>query len=105
MGITGNWDRRLSRRTFIGLGGMSAAALVLGSKGVLSQTSGAAGYGELVQDPGGLLDLPPGFQYRVISEQDVTRLSSGAPVPGDFDGMAAYPGPSSNTAFWCATTS
>jgi secreted PhoX family phosphatase len=78
---------------------MSAAALVLGSKGVLSQTSGAAGYGDLVQDPGGLLDLPPGFQYRVISEQDETLLSSGAPVPGDFDGMAAYPGPSSNTAY------
>jgi uncharacterized protein len=50
-----------------------------------------------VQDPGGLLDLPAGFQYRVISEQGTT-LSTGEPVPGDFDGMAANPGPSSNTA-------
>ena len=96
MGITGNWDRRLSRRTFIGLGGMSAAALVLGSKGVLSQTSGAAGYGELVPDPGGVIDLPRGFQYRMISEEG-TPLSSGGLVPGDHDGMAAFPGPSSNT--------
>src|SRR5918994_2935993 len=96
LGITGNWDRRLSRRTFIGLGGMSAAALVLGSKGVLSQTSGAAGYGELVPDPGGVIDLPRGFQYRMISEEG-TPLSSGGLVPGDHDGMAAFPGPSSNT--------
>jgi uncharacterized protein len=97
LGVTGNWDRRLSRRTFLGLGGMSAAALVLGTRGALSQPGGSAGYGELVQDPGGLLDLPGGFQYRVISEQG-TRLSNGAPVPGDFDGMAAFPGPRSNTA-------
>jgi secreted PhoX family phosphatase len=97
LGVTGNWDRRLSRRAFIGLGGMSAAALVLGTRGALSRPRASAGYGELVTDPGGLLDLPSGFQYRVISEQG-TRLSNGAPVPGDFDGMAAYPGPSSNTA-------
>src|ERR671910_740064 len=65
LSISGNWDRRISRRTFLGLGGMSAAALALGARGVLSQTSGSAGYGEV--------------------------------VPGDHDGMAAFPGPSSNT--------
>jgi uncharacterized protein len=97
LGISGNWDRRVSRRTFLGLGGMSAAALLLGSRGVLSQSSGSAGYGELVPDPGGLIDLPKGFQYRVISEEG-TPLSSGGTVPGDHDGMAAFPGPSSNTA-------
>ena len=97
LSISANWDRRVSRRTFLGLGGMSAAALVLGSKGVLSQTSGSAGYGELVPDPGGLIDLPRGFQYRVISEQGTT-LSNDAPVPGDHDGMAAFRGPTSNTA-------
>jgi hypothetical protein len=42
LSISGNWDRRISRRTFLGLGGLSAAALVLGSKGVLSQTPGGA---------------------------------------------------------------
>ena len=96
MSISGNWDRRLSRRTFIGLGGMSAAALMLGSKGVLSQTRGSAGYGELVPDPGGMIDLPRGFEYRIISEEG-TPLSRGGLVPGDHDGMAAFPGPSSNT--------
>jgi secreted PhoX family phosphatase len=75
---------------------MGAAALLLGSKGVLSQTSTSAGYGELVPDPGGLIDLPQGFQYRVISKEG-TPLSSGGKVPGDHDGMAAFPGPRSNT--------
>ena len=97
MGISGNWDRRVSRRAFLGLGGMSAAALMLGTKGALSQTSGSAGYGALVPDPGGLIDLPRGFQYRIFSEEG-SPLSSGGVVPGDHDGMAAFQGPSRGTA-------
>src|SRR5919112_4340122 len=96
LSISGNWDRRISRRTFMGLGGMSAAALMLGSRGVLGQASGSAGYGELVPDPGGLIDLPKGFHYRIISEEG-SPLSSGGVVPGDHDGMAAFPGPSTGT--------
>jgi len=79
---------------------MSAAALMLGTRGVLSQTSGSAGYGELVPDPGGLIDLPKGFQYRIISEEGSWLSRDGVVqgfVPGDHDGMAAFPGPSSNT--------
>jgi secreted PhoX family phosphatase len=76
---------------------MSAAALLLGSKGASAQTRGSAGYGELVPDSGGVIDLPRGFQYRIISEEG-SPLSSGGVVPGDPDGMAAFPGPSSNTA-------
>ena len=96
MSISGNWDRRLSRRRFLGIGGLSAAALVLGSRGVWAQSNTSAGFGDLVSDPGGLIDLPPGFQYRVISEKG-SPLSSGGTVPGDHDGMAAFPGPSANT--------
>ncbi len=47
-------------------------------------------------DPGGILDLPRGSQYRVISAEG-GRLSNGAPVPGDFDAMAAFPGPGGTT--------
>jgi uncharacterized protein len=97
LSIGGNWERRISRRTFLGMGGLSAAALVLGSKGVMSQTSGSAGYGDLVPDPGGVIDLPPGFQYRIISEEG-SALSSGGTVPGDHDCMAAFQGPSKGTA-------
>ena len=98
MSISGNWDRRVSRRGFLGIGGISAAALLLGGKGALAQQGGcpSAGYGELVQDPGGVIDLPRGFQYRIISEQGTT-LSNGAPVPGDHDGMAAFAGEGNTT--------
>jgi secreted PhoX family phosphatase len=48
------------------------------------------GYGELVADPRGLLDLPRGFQYRVFSSEGDT-LTSGDPVPASHDGMAAFP--------------
>lgn len=53
---------------------------------------GAPGFGDLVADPAGLLDLPAGFSYRVISrtgdEMDDGLLVSAAP-----DGMAAFAGP------------
>lgn len=85
---------QVSRRQFLGRGAATAggAALALGGAGALAaQARGPreAGFGELVQDPGGLLDLPRGFRYRVISEEG-RPMSNGAPTPGDFDGMAAF---------------
>ncbi|MGW7361382.1 alkaline phosphatase PhoX [Streptomyces sp. NPDC054802] len=53
---------------------------------------GHRGYGPLVSDPDGLLDLPKGFRYRVLScEGDPLRSGEG-PVPSNHDGMAALPG-------------
>ena len=56
----------------------------------------ALGYGALEPTPDidtgtVYLDLPPGFEYRVISRQGTT-MDDGNPTPGIFDGMAAYPG-------------
>lgn len=48
------------------------------------------GYGDLVPDPAGLLDLPAGFQYRVFSREAIDTLSDGTPVPSSHDGMAAF---------------
>ncbi|MFF3753349.1 alkaline phosphatase PhoX [Streptomyces sp. NPDC002018] len=54
---------------------------------------GHRGYGPLVPDPDGLLDLPKGFRYTVLSrEGDPLRSGEGA-VPGNHDGMAAFAGP------------
>ena len=95
MSIGGNWDRRLSRKTFLGLGGLSAAALTFGSGEALARrgrSERTAGYGELRQDPGGVLDLPRGFQYRIISEEGKQQLQGGKPVPSDFDAMGAFSG-------------
>lgn len=72
---------------------MGAAALALGAGGAGAAT---AGYGGVVRDPGGVVDLPRGFQYRILSPEG-TRLSNGQPVPSDFDGMAAFPGPQRGT--------
>lgn len=46
-------------------------------------------YGELVEDPKGLLDLPRGFQYEVLSRTG-DKMSDGFRVPGQPDGMATF---------------
>src|SRR5690606_25511262 len=53
--------------------------------------SGAAlrAYGELLADPEGLLDLPRGFSYRVISAYG-DRMDDGCVVPDYCDGMGAF---------------
>jgi uncharacterized protein len=52
----------------------------------------AGGYGALVPDPDGLLDLPPGFRYHIVDRRgDV--MDDGYRVPALPDGMAAFPGP------------
>lgn len=47
------------------------------------------GYGPLVADPNGLLDLPRGFSYRAFSREGDT-LTGGGVVPAAHDGMAAF---------------
>lgn len=51
----------------------------------------AAGYGPLLQDPKGILNLPKGFSYRIISRQGDT-MADGLLLPGAPDGMAAFAG-------------
>ena len=91
-----NWNRPVSRRDFLGAEGIGAAALVLGRTDALASTHEKPGYGHPLPDPGGLIDLPRGFQYRILSERGST-LSTGAPVPGEHDGMAAFRGPGKTT--------
>jgi uncharacterized protein len=98
----------LNRRDFLKAGGMGTLALTLGSTGVLAlgskafadttnnPTSGFGGYGPLVPDPNGVLDLPNGFHYKIISEEG-ELMSNGTKIPGAFDGMAAFEGPNNTT--------
>ncbi|MGW5698064.1 alkaline phosphatase PhoX, partial [Streptomyces asiaticus] len=53
---------------------------------------GRDGYGPLVPDPDGLLDLPEGFRYRVLSREGDELRSGEGKVPSHCDGMAAFPG-------------
>ncbi|MFJ3882498.1 alkaline phosphatase PhoX [Streptomyces sp. NPDC090077] len=52
----------------------------------------APGYGPLFADPAGLLALPAGFTYRVITRSGVTTLESGESTPSNHDGTAAFEG-------------
>jgi uncharacterized protein len=87
-----------SRRKFFALAGTTAATLVIGEnlKGLRAIAQGSSsttyGYGPLIKDPNGLLDLPAGFQYKAFSRTG-DLMSDGNPVPGGHDGMAAFPGP------------
>ena len=96
MSSSDNWNRPVSRRGFLGAGGLGVAALILGRTDALAFPRSKPGYGHPRPDPGGLIDLPRGFQYRIISEVGST-LSTGVPVPGDHDGIAAFPGPGKTT--------
>lgn len=49
----------------------------------------APGYGPLLPDPAGLLDLPAGFSYRIISRAG-QPMSDGLLVPGRPDAMATF---------------
>ncbi|MBP5894471.1 alkaline phosphatase PhoX [Streptomyces scabiei] len=55
------------------------------------------GYGPLVPDPQGILALPAGFTYRILTYSGRTKLESGEFTPGKHDGTAAFPGPRGTT--------
>ncbi len=103
-----NTNSGLNRRDFLKAGGMGALAITLGSTGVMGlsstaladsahkTTSGFGGYGDLVPDPNGILDLPRGFQYKIISREG-DLMTDGTKIPGAFDGMAAFEGQNNTT--------
>lgn len=82
----------LSRRSLLAAGGIAFS----GALGALFPSGGAAapasarGYGPLVPDPAGLLDLPAGFSYRVLSRAGDPLRSGEGTVPANCDGMAAF---------------
>ncbi|MCX3060671.1 alkaline phosphatase PhoX [Streptomyces beihaiensis] len=51
------------------------------------------GYGPLRPDPEGILALPEGFSYEIITYGGRTRLESGEFTPSHHDGTAAFAGP------------
>lgn len=78
-----NFTTRLTTSAFAGLAlsGCATARLTEPARTV-------AGYGPLRRDPAGLLDLPRGFSYRVISSLGQT-MDDGFLVPDRADGMGA----------------
>lgn len=90
---------KISRREFVA-GGAMAVSLGFGGLYTLFQRTGhaspspemlAEGFGPLVADPAGMLELPAGFRYRVISRAGAA-MRDGLLVPGQADGMATFAG-------------
>ncbi|MFG3092678.1 alkaline phosphatase PhoX [Streptomyces antibioticus] len=65
--------------------------------GTAAAGHGGVGYGPLLPDPGGILALPAGFGYRIITHSGKTRLESGEFTPSNHDGTATFEGPRGTT--------
>ncbi len=85
-----------SRRTFLRQGGLVA----LGFMGLYQFVQPVAqagnlrlgrGYGDLLPDPEGILNLPRGFSYKIISRSG-QPMKDGFLVPGNPDGMGTFAG-------------
>lgn len=87
----------ISRRGLIG--GATASGLGIVFAGSIDAVAGTAragtrssmGYGALVPDPAGLLSLPPGFSYRIVSRSGETMTADGVPTASDPDANGVFP--------------
>jgi secreted PhoX family phosphatase len=78
------------RRRFLAATGVAFAALASG--GCMASFNAASrpiGYGDLLTDPDGLIDLPRGFAYRILSSLG-EPMSDGGTVPDKADGMGCF---------------
>jgi secreted PhoX family phosphatase len=110
----------LTRRDFARTSAVTGAGVALaGSVGALASAPGAlaatetdatdsageesaaahrgVGYGPLIPDPKGVLALPAGFTYRILTHSGRTKLESGEFTPSHHDGTAAFAGPRGTT--------
>lgn len=85
----------MDRRNFLQLTGMASLGF-LGLHRFVSvdepfnrKIVSRVGYGDLLPDPKGILNLPKGFSYKVISRQG-DPMTDGLLVPGKGDGMATF---------------
>ncbi|MFJ3668636.1 alkaline phosphatase PhoX [Streptomyces sp. NPDC090106] len=82
------------------VGALATAPNALASTETESEAAGhggGVGYGPLLPDPDGILALPAGFTYRVITYSGRTTLESGETTPSNHDGTAAFEGPRGTT--------
>ncbi|AKH43999.1 hypothetical protein WYH_02978 [Croceibacterium atlanticum] len=80
------------RRDFLRATGTAFAALAASGcarNNVVSTASGGWDYGPLQPDPAGMIDLPEGFSYRVLSTLG-DPMDDGATVPDAADGMGCF---------------
>lgn len=69
--------------------GLATTVKARTAPGADSYVNEVPGYGPLIADPNGLLDLPEEFSYRFISQGGET-MDDGLLTPGQFDGMGCF---------------
>ncbi len=86
---------KISRRSFLSRASVTsafagyAALAACSPKAVKSFAMTTDQYGPLKSDPNSVLDLPKGFEYKILSRMG-DEMSDGLLVPADPDGMAAF---------------
>lgn len=79
----------ITRRSFTAqFGALAFSGLASRAFGKM-RTPSVPGYGPLLRDPAGILDLPEGFRYRIISSLG-DKMSDGLEVPDRADGMGCF---------------
>src|SRR5512139_2778646 len=87
----------LDRRRFLARSGAWLAAASAGFvTGAIPFAAAGPGFGLLRQDPAGVLDLPAGFSYTIVSVAG-RKMTDGFIAPSLSDGAAAFPGPNGLT--------
>jgi secreted PhoX family phosphatase len=89
-----------SRRFFLGTAGLAFLGLQRYTLGEITAGRVIEPFGPLVKDAKGILDLPEGFSYRVLATRG-EKMDDGYLVPGQADGMAAFPGPEGKVVLVC----
>ncbi len=79
-----------TRRELLHAMALAAGAGLVGCRPAVEPAGTATD--DLVRDPAGLLDLPPGFEYRAFSRAG-DAMHDGLLVPENHDGMGAFRGP------------
>jgi len=75
---------------FAGLSALLARGSTTGLLDALIRSDDSIGFGALIRDPKGILDLPAGFSYSIFSKIG-EAMDDGLRVPGKHDAMGAFP--------------
>jgi secreted PhoX family phosphatase len=81
----------LTRRTFLGFGTALASGATVGFTTLFTRNAKAVGFGPMILDPNGRLDLPEGFKYQILQTAG-DMMSDGNAMRAAPDGMATFPG-------------
>jgi len=88
----------INRRLFLQTLAVAAASPVSGIRH--SAAESGVGFGRLIADPAGVIDLPEGFSYTMVAQRG-QEMDDGLLVPGLADGMATFAGEGNSVVLVC----